>query len=235
MKHISMKTVMVLALGGMMVVSQTPAYAQLGGLLKKKSADSGGAAIDKDAFGKSADQAVENLLAARIAFLDAKAKMMDALGVKSESVTKASEALRAKEGSTSDKVKKLETTSKTTADADKEFEAKMAESKELSAESKAKFAEGGGKFIEGVILEKDQIETIQKLAQQGQGLVQSAGPLEKAGVLSIVKPVTTMSTMVPGDVKEGSSTLSKIMKFAKSQNVEIPGADKVTDKLGGLN
>ncbi len=225
MKHISMKTVMVLALGGMMVVSQTPAYAQLGGLLKKKSADSGGAAIDKDAFGKSADQAVENLLAARIAFLDAKAKMMDALGVKSESVTKASEALRAKEGSTSDKVKKLETTSKTTADADKEFEAKMAESKELSAESKAKFAEGGGKFIEGVILEKDQIETIQKLAQQ----------LEKAGVLSIVKPVTTMSTMVPGDVKEGSSTLSKIMKFAKSQNVEIPGADKVTDKLGGLN
>jgi hypothetical protein len=234
MKHISMKTVMVLALGGMMVVSQTPAYAQLGGLLKKKSADSGGATIDKDTFGKSADQAVENLLAARIAFLDAKAKMMDALGVKSESVAKASEALRAKEGSTSDKVKKLETTSKTTADADKEFEAKMAESKELSAESKAKFAEGGGKFIEGVILEKDQIETIQKLVQQGQSLVQSAGPLEKAGVLSIVKPVTTMSTMVPGDVKEGSSTLSKIMKFAKSQNVEIPGADKATDKLGGL-
>jgi ABC-type transporter Mla subunit MlaD len=234
MKHISMKTVMVLALGGMMVVSQTPAYAQLGGLLKKKSADSGGATIDKDTFGKSAHQAVENLLAARIAFLDAKAKMMDALGVKSESVAKASEALRAKEGSTSDKVKKLETTSKTTADADKEFEAKMAESKELSAESKAKFAEGGGKFIEGVILEKDQIETIQKLVQEGQSLVQSAGLLEKAGVLSIVKPVTTMSTMVPGDVKEGSSTLSKIMKFAKSQNVEIPGADKATDKLGGL-
>ena len=234
MKHISMKTVMVLALGGMMVASQTPAYAQLGGLLKKKNADSGGATIDKDAFGKSADQAAENLLAARIAFLDAKAKMMDALGVKSDSVAKASEALRAKEGSTSDKVKKLETTSKTTADADKEFEAKMAESKELSAESKAKFAEGGAKFIEGVLLEKEQIETIQKLVQQGQSLVQSAGPLEKAGVLSTVKPVTTMSTMVPGDVKEGSSTLGKIMKFAKSQNVEIPGADKATKSLGDL-
>lgn len=235
MKKNGLKTMMMLALGGMMVASQTPAHAQLGGLLgKKKSGDGGGATIDKDAFGKSADQAVENVLAARIAFLDAKAKMMDALGVKSESVAKASEALRAKEGSTSDKVKKLDTTSKTTADADKEFEAKMAESKELSAESKAKFAEGGGKFIEGVILEKDQIETIQKLVQQGQNLVQSAGPLEKVGVLSMVKPVTTISTMVPGDVKEGSSTLSKIMKFAKSQNVEIPGADKATASLGDL-
>ena len=110
----------------------------------------------------------------------------------------------------------------------------MAESKELSAESKAKFAEGGAKFIEGVLLEKDQIETIQKLVQQGQSLVQSAGPLEKVGVLSVVKPVTTMSTMMPGDVKEGSSTLSKILKFAKSQNVEIPGADKATKSLGEL-
>ena len=192
MKRIGLKSMMVIALGGMMVVSQTPAYAQLGGLGigKKKSADSGGAIIDKDAFGKSADQAAGNLLAARITFLDAKAKMMDALGIKSESVAKASEALRAKEGSTSDKVKKLEATSKSTAEADKQFEASMAESKELSAESKAKFAEGGAKFIEGVLLEKDQIETIQKLVQQGQSLVQSAGPLEKVGVLPMLLPLT---------------------------------------------
>ena len=236
MKHISLKSMMVLALGGMMIVSQTPAYAQFGGLLgNKKSADAGGATIDKDTFAKSADQAAGNLLAARIAFLDAKAKMMEALGVKADSVAKASEALRAQEGSTSDKVKALDTASKTTADADKEFETKMAESAELSAESKAKFAEGGGKFIDGVLLEKAQIETIQKLVEQGQSLVQSAGPLQKVGVLSVVKPVTTMSTMVPGDVKEGTLTLSKIMKFAQSQKVEIPGADKATASLGSLN
>ena len=108
----------------------------------------------------------------------------------------------------------------------------MAESKELSAESKAKFAEGGGKFVEGVTLEAAQIETIQKLVQQGQSLVQSASPMEKPAVLSLVKPVTTMSTMVPGDVKEGSSTLGKIIKFAQSQNVKIPGADEATAKLG---
>ena len=229
-----MKSMMVLALGGMMFISQTPTYAQLGGLGlgKKKSADTGGATIDKDAFGKSADQTAENLLAARITFQDAKKKMADALGIKTDAYEKASEALRTKEGSTSDKVKQLETTSKITADADKEFDAKMAESKELSAESKAKFAEGGGKFIEGVLLEKAQIEAIQKLVEQGQSLVQSASPLQKAGVLSIVKPVTTMSTIVPGDVKEGTSTLSKIMKFAQSQKVEIPGSDKATALLG---
>ena len=235
MKYISLKSAVVLAFAGMMVVSQTPAYAQFGGLGKKKTADSGGATITKEAFGKSADKAADDLLAARIAFLDAKVKMMEAIGVKAESVAKASEALRAKEGNTSDKVKKLETTSKTTAEADKEFEAKMAESKELSAESKAKFAQGGGKFIEGVVLEKEQIETIQKLVEQGQSLAQSAGPLEKPSVLSLVKPVTSMAKIVPGDVKEGSSTLSKILKYAKSQNVEIPGADKATEKLGGLN
>lgn len=235
MKYISIKSMTVLALGGMMILGLTSVQAGfgLGDITgKKKTVDSGGSALTKESFAQSADQAAGNLMVARIAFLDAKAKMMDALGVKSDSVAKASEALRAKEGSTSDKVKALETASKTTADADKEFEAKMAESKELSAESKAKFAEGSVKFIEGVLLEKAQIETIQKLVEQGQSLVQSAGPLEKVGVLSVIKPVTSMATMVPGDVKEGTTTLSKIMKFSQSQNVTIP--KDATDKIGSL-
>jgi len=229
------KAVTLIAMGVTIITIQTPAQAQLGGLLKKKGADnSGGGGIDKNTFGKSAEKAVDDLLAARIAFLEAKAKMMDAIGIKADSVTKASEGLRAKEGSTSDKVKRLETVSKQTEGSDKEFVAKMAESKDLSADSKLKFAEGAAKFIEGVILEKDQIENIQKLVEQGQSLVQSASPLEKAGIVTMVKPVTTMATIVPGDVKEGASTLSKIFAFAKSQKVTIPGADKATDKLGNF-
>jgi len=228
---------LVLALGGMMIASQTPAQAQFGGLLgggSKNSADSSGVTIDKDAFGKSVDDVGGKVLAARITFLDSKAKLMEALGLKSDAVAKASEALRAAEGSTSDKIAVADKQTTVSEDADKQIGDSMAESKELSAESKVKFAEGGGKFIEGVLLEKEQIETIQKLVQQGQSMVQSASILQKAGVLKIVKPVTTMSTMVPGDVKEGSSTLSKILKFAKSQNVEIPGADKATASLGNL-
>jgi len=235
MTRISMKSIMAVSIIGMMIASQSPAHAQLGGLLgNKTSGDSAGATIDKDAFGKSADDVAGKVLAARITFLASKAKLMEALGLKSDAVAKASEALRAAEGSTSDKIKEADKQSAVSKDASKQIEESMAASKELSAESKAKFAEGGGKFIEGVLLEKEQIEAIQKLVAQGQSMVQSASILQKAGVVKIVKPVTTMSTMVPGDVKEGSSTLAKILKFAKSQNVEIPGADKATDKLGGL-
>lgn len=234
MKHISMKSVMVLVLGGMMVVSQTPAFAGFGGLVggKKKEADSGGAAVDKDAFGKSADQAVGNVLAARQAFLDAKQIMADALGIKTEAYKKASEALRATESGTSDKringVKDI----KIDPNVGKEVDTKMANSKELSAESKALFAKGTVKFIEGVTLEAAQIAVIQKLVEQGQGMVQSASPMEKAGVLKMVKPVTTMASIVPGDVKEGLSTVGTILKFCQSQNISIP--KDVTDKLTGL-
>jgi hypothetical protein len=238
MKHSTLKPMLAIALGGMMIVSQTPAHAQLGGLGKKKTAsntaDNSGAAVDKDAFGKSADQVANDLLAARITFLEAKAKMMQALEIKTDSVIKASEALRAKEGSTSEKVKKIQDSSKATADADKEFEKKMAESKELSAESKDTFAQGAAKFIEGALLEKQQIETIQKLVEQGQALVKSAPPTEKAGVLSLVKPVTSMSTIVPGDIKEAGSTLSKMLAFSKNQKIAIPGAEDATAKLAKL-
>jgi len=237
MKRIRLKSMMVLALGGMMITSQTPVQAQFGGLLgggSKNSADSAGATIDKDAFGKSADDVAGKVLAARITFLDSKAKLMEALGLKSDAVANASEAMRAAEGSTSDKIKVADEQTSISTNADQQIDDSMAQSQELSAESKAKFAEGSGKFIEGVLLEKPQIEAIQKLVAQGQTMVQSASILQKVGVLKIVKPVTTMSTMVPGDVTEGSSTLSKILKFAKSQNVEIPGADKATASLGDL-
>ena len=238
MKKIGLNTMIVLALGGMMTVGQNSVQAGFGlGDITgaKKSADAGAATIDKATFGKSADQAAGNLLAARIAFLDAKAKMMEALGLKTDSIAKAREALEAKTGSATkagDAVDALKDASEKTKGTDEAMNKAMESSQELSAESKAKFAEGGGKFIEGVLLEKAQIETIQKLVEQGQSLVQSAGPLEKVGVLSAVKPVTAMSTMVPGDVKEGTSTLSKIMKFAQSQKVEIPGSDKATSLLG---
>ena len=231
MKPSNMTTMMVLALGGMMVFSQTPANAQFGGLGKKKSADSGGASIDKDAFSKSVDEMADNLLSARAALIEAKATMASALDIKTDSLAKASEALRAKEGNTSDKVKKLETLSKASAEVDQAWQAKMAESVELSAEAKAKFAEGSAKFVGAVLLEKQQIETIQKLVEQGQSLVKSSSPLEKAGALSIVKPVTTMATMVPGDVEEGLSTLSKIVEFSTKHNITPP--KNATDLLGG--
>lgn len=234
MKHISMKSMMVLALGGMMVVSQTPAFAGFGDLVggKKKGADSGGATVDKDAFGKSANELAGNVLGARLAFSQANDKLKEALGIKIDAAAKESEAKRAAEGSASDKLNYAEKLRVQSAEDKKQIESSMAQSKELSAVGKAKFAEGTVKFIEGVTLESAQIAAIQKLVEQGQSLVQSASPMEKAGVLSIVKPVTTMASIVPGDVKEGLSTVATILKFCQSQNISIP--KDATDKLGGL-
>ncbi len=212
-------------------------HAQFGGL--GKIAGAGNAAgTNLDAFAKSADDAAGQVLAARIAFFGAQAKLMEALGLKTDAVVKASEALRAKEGASSkagDKVTALKDSSKATEESKKQFDEALAKSDKLSDESKVKFAEGAGKFIEGVLLEKAQIETIMKLVDQGKSLAASAGVMDKLKVAGMIKPVTELSTLVPGDVKEGTSTLGKIMKFAKSQNItSIPNTDKATAGLGEL-
>ena len=229
------KTIPILLIAAILTLSGTAAQAQLGGVFGSKPAN--GVVVDKDSFRKSSDEVIGKVLMARIAFLDAKAKLMEALGLKTDSVIKASEALRATEGSTSskDKMKGIEESKKTSAEADQQLADSLAQSKELSAESKVMFAEGTGKFIEGVLLEKDQIERIQKLVEQGQSMTQSASMFEKPKVLGLVKPVTTLSTMVPGDVKEGTLTLGKIMKFAKKENISITNADKATASLGSLD
>jgi hypothetical protein len=211
------------------------ANAQFGGFSLGKT---NAVVVDKDAFTKSTADVTVKVLAARIKFLDAQAKLMEALGLKNDSVVKASEALRAKEGATSstgDQVSALKDSTKVTADADKQVDASLAESNQLSDESKVKFAEGTGKFIEGVILEKEQIATIQKLVDQGKALSASASPFEKLKVIGLVRPVTTLAVIVPGDVAEGTTTLGKIMKFCKSQNItNIPNSDKATASLGDL-
>lgn len=196
------------------------------------------APISLDAFSQSSAETAGQVLAARLTFLDAQAKLMAALGLKTDAIVKASEALRAKEGaatSTGEKVAALKDSSKATAGANKEFEEALTKSDELSAESKVKFAEGSGRFIEGVLLEKAQIETITKLVGQGKAIASSASLMEKMKVANMVRPVTDLSSMVPGDVKEGTSTLGKIMKFAKSQNItNIPNSEKATASLGEL-
>ncbi len=215
------------------------AHAQLGGLLGKKDAPGAAAVVDKDAFGLSLETAAGKVLTARLAFLDSQTKLMEALGLKTDSLAKASEALRAKEGASSkpgDKVAAMKDSAKVTAEANKQFDEALAKSEGISDESKVKFAKGAGKFIEGVLLEKEQIEMVQKLAEQAKALTASANMMEKAKLLGMVKPATELALMVPGDVKEGFTTLGKIMKFAKKNNItEIPNAEKATAGLGDLD
>ena len=237
-------TISAVILAALIALDQTTAQGGFGGLgglggiiPGNKKADSSSATVDMGSFGQSADDVIGKVLAARITFMDAKAKIMEAMGLKNDAAIKASEALRAVEGSTSsaDKVAALNTSVETTKEADQQMKDSLSQSTEISAESKVKYAEGTGKFIEGVLQEKAQIETTQKLVEQGQSLAQTASPLEKVKVLGVIKPITTLAGILPGDIKEGTSTLSKIMEFAKKQNITaIPNADKATAGLGDL-
>ena len=207
-------------------------HAQLPGLGKQKAGAEG--VGDINAYSKSVSEAVTSGLHSRLLYLEAQAKLAEALGIKTDAYVKASESARAGEGATSDKQIEALKNSTVSPDAKKEMDDALAASKELSAESKKKFAEGGGKFILGVIAESELVKQVTGLVQQGNKMAQSAGPMEKVKVLGLVKPVTDLASILPGDVKEGTATVSAIIKFSQKQNVEIPGADTIKDKLGGL-
>lgn len=209
-----------------------------GGLKLPSMGTQASSGVSIDSFSKSSADAAGQILAARIAFFEAQAKLMEALGLKTDSVVKAREALEAKNGASTnpgDKVTATKDSKKVTDSANKEIDEALAKSGNLSDESKAKFAEGTGKFIQGVFLEKAQLETITTLVTQGKSLMSSAGMMDKMKVAGMIKPVTELSSMVPGDIKEATTTLGKIMKFAKSQNItNIPNSEKATADLGDL-
>jgi hypothetical protein len=236
MKPNVQKSLLSVAVFSLSLVFLPAAHAQFGGLGLGQSND--GAAANRDSLAKATADVTAKVLAARIKFLDSQAKLMEALGLKNDAVIKASEALRAKEGATSstdDQVAALKDSTKVSTDADNQVDASIAQSNQLSDESKVKFAEGTGKFIEGVILEKEQVSAIQNLVAQGKAVSASASPFEKLKVIKLIRPITALSVMVPGDVVEGTTTLGKIMKFCKTQNItNVPNSDKATASLGDL-
>ncbi len=144
------------------------------------------------------------------------------------------EALRAIEGATASKKVEAMKNTAVTPDAKKEMEDALAESKELSAESKKKLSKGGGKFILGGVAESELAKQVTGLVQQGNSMTKAGSRMDEVEIVGLVKPVTVVASILPGDVKEGTATIIAITKFAQKQNIEIPGADTVNDKLGSL-
>lgn len=216
------------------------ARAGFGDLVKMASPSAEGSAPTLSAadFSSLLEQTTGNVLAARLVFLDAQADLSGALGLNTASMVEASAGLRALEGSTastSEKIKALKASSKKTEDAKKSFSEALAKSDNLSDEAKERFSKGTVKFLEGVLLEKKQIETVVKLVQQGKALSASANMLEKAKLLLMVKPATELASMVPGDVKEGFTTFGQITAFAKKQNVTVPSQESMDSELGSID
>jgi hypothetical protein len=213
-------------------------HAQFGGLSLPKvgGGDTQAPSVDKEAFTKSTNDVADTVVSVRLKSLDAQAALMEALGLKSDSVAKAAQDLRGKQGGAAgDKLDALKASLESTADADRELLTALAGSRELSADSKAKFAEAAGKMIEGLLAEKDQTGAIQKLVADGKALVSSGSAFEKLDLMSLVKPVTALSSMVPQDLSAGSAVIGKILDFAKANNItSIPNAEKALSSLTGM-
>lgn len=215
----------------------TVSNAQFGGLKRLVPGKKQTSKLTPEQFGNSYTTLITGVAKARIAFLTAQEQLAEALGLKAEAAACRSEAKRLGEGVSSDAggVDSLKTSVAVSKDANKAIVSKLDEGKPLSQESQKRFVEGSGTFFKGVLLEKQQIEAIQTLAGQGQSMVKSASPFKKAKVARMVKPVTTLAALVPGDVKEGVSTLKAISAFAKKQEIKLEQDDaKVDDLLGDL-
>ena len=112
-------------------------YAQFPGLGGNKQSGAGGG--DVNAYGKSVTDAATKGLTARICYLDAQAKLAEALQNKTEAYVKLSESLRAVEGATASKKVEAMKNTTVTPDAKKEMEDALAESKELLLNQRRNF------------------------------------------------------------------------------------------------
>lgn len=233
-----MKFALRLLLAALIAASLLPsANAQLGNMMKTLGGTpaAGAEAVNKADFSKLLESTTGNVMAARIEFLNAQADLASALGLKNDALIKASEGLRAVEGSSSspgDKIKALKDSSQATAGAKKELNDALTKSDKLSDESKKKFGQGAVKFVHAILLEKAQIEIIKKLVDQGKVLAGSSNPFDKVKAIGLVKPVTDMAIMVPGDVQEGFTTFGHITSLAQQQNIAVPSLTDQNAALG---
>jgi len=192
------------------------------GLPKVGGAAAGGTDIKQmkaDLKGKTADS-LKQCSVARLEFIGAQGLLLEALGLKAEYATKLAEAKTLAEGNASaSDLKKAQMISK---EANEAIKAKSAEAGELSPAAKEKFAEGLTQFSKGVAIETAQVAVIAGLVTAAQDIAKNASGLQKAGAIAAGKPALDLAAMIPGDVKEATSTLGAIISVAKKQNIKVP-------------
>jgi hypothetical protein len=231
---IKLKKLGYLALVLAILTTPGTSFGQLGGLVNRAIQQPG---ITTSDFSQSLDATIEGLMEARLAFLDSQSKLMEALGLKTDAVVAMSASLRAREGASSNPgrdVAALKASSERSAATNEEIAAAMESSSGFSAEAREKFLEGSVLFVQGLLLEKQQLERVRALADQGKSLATAASPLEKIKVAGLVKPALELLQIVPGDLKEAYATFGKITAFGRRLSIDVPDADKAAASLGDL-
>ncbi len=170
-------------------------------------------------------QSLNQLAGARIAIISAQLKMLDALGLKTEAAVRLSESKRILEGASSDpgaQVKALNDSVKASKAAGEEIRQAMEESSQLTAEKKRAWLEARLMWVQGIILEKQQIDTIRVLVKQ----------VKSNPLLAI--PILQLSRLTLGDLREFNNFRKVAKEFRKKQEIDLPEEDNADEMLGEL-
>lgn len=241
-----MKAFVILVAICVLVCGGNPAYAQLGGLLKKlpgvSKPPAGGAAPansaapvalrSSEAIRQDLDASILEIGVARKMLLEAQVKLAESLGIKE----KADEILSATkvlgEGGVIEP--------KTAADEEQLrvptekmkalIEEHAAVAGELTEEQKVLFAEGKNKFALGVAAEGLQIAGIVALADEtAQSLAQMKGNVAKAAELpkamAMAAAAGKLATLLPNDVKAMHQTWQLIRQVGAKNQIEVEDID----------
>lgn len=233
---------------GALSASVLSATAQIGNFLKKVGDDvknvggdlkkAAGPSPEIASFKTALDGASGNVITARKAFLEAQSLLIQAVEPKHAAALKLSEAQRAIEGASSDPKKQMQAlkdSQKVSEEANKVLTEKLAASQKLSDESRDLYIKGAVKYVEAVVLEKQQIKVVRALADRGKNLAATANVKDKAHLATMTAPALELATMVPGDVKIGLETLPKLFSFAQSAGIEVPVTEKQKEIIGTLD
>ena len=174
----------------------------------------------KEDLSQQTDETVKQISAARITFINAQEKILDAIGLKAEYAEKLAEARALSEGNTS--VSNLTKAQKISEEANAAITKKLEEGVELGPESRKLFVEGVVLFAGGVMKEKSQIDVTSRLVELSKQVAEQAPPHQKPAAIVQGKTATELAAMVPGDVKQGTSTLKTMSVYCEKQQIELP-------------
>lgn len=168
---------------------------------------------------KTAD-VVKECAGARALYKESYAELCEALGLKEEAIKFRSEADALKSGNTSvSDLKKQKVISEGTK---KAIDEKMDAVGEVTPEQQKHFWASIGLLTEGLSAETAQVEVAAKLGEMAKEITEKASGLDKAAAVAVAEPALDLAMLVPGDVKEVTSVLTKFTKYATTKNIKKP-------------
>ena len=206
------------------------ADAKFGVKIPKAPASGGG-----DISGLKADlesmtsSTIKDVVKARILFKESYAELAEALGLKEEAIKLKSEADALKDGNTSasDLKKQVVISEESKA----KIKEKLNALKEVTPKQRKLFWNAVGTLTDGIAMESAQIATAVKLGEMAKEIAEKASGLDKAAAAAVAKPALELASLVPGDVKAATTTLSMLTNYAKARQMQKPSEEDADNQI----